>query len=228
MIIAIEGIDASGKNTLSKNLVQQLTRADPRIITELLSFPDYPSKTGKLIKGFLTGEWEVTSQKPLPEDMRSADVGAWMLQSIFAINRFEQWEKLKRYQNAADGVLVLDRYWHSGLTYGTAAGLPRDWLAHIHDALPKADMTFYVDVSVEESEKRRPERRDFYERNGDFLRKCRRIYQALATDGQMIEVDGMLTPDRLVREVLVEVSYNTAKYEYIAHAASAALSTTVL
>ncbi|OHD18807.1 MAG: hypothetical protein A2Y38_16385 [Spirochaetes bacterium GWB1_59_5] len=227
MLISIEGIDGAGKNTLSKNLVQQLARADSRITTELLSFPDYPSKTGKLIKGFLTGEWDVTSHRPLPDDMRCSDVGAWMLQSIFAINRFEQWAKLKRYQGALDGLLVLDRYWHSGLTYGTAAGLPADWLAHIHEALPKADMTFYVDVSVEESEKRRPERRDFYERNGDFLRKCRRIYQALATDGQMIEVDGMLSPERLMREVLVKLAANT-NFEYVAQAAAAAICSMVL
>ena len=46
-------------------------------------------------------------------------------------------------------------------------------------ALPQADVNILIDISVEESFKRRPERRDRYEVDADYMQKVRNGYLRL-------------------------------------------------
>ncbi len=167
MIIALEGADAAGKATQCRLLVERLRAAGMR--TSSISFPDYTSVTGKLILEMLKGDSFVTSTAEVPEK------NALALQALMTANRYEHYEKLSAFE---DGVLVCDRYWLSGLVYGMADGLPKDWLLDIRRGLPKAHH-LYLRVSLEESQRRRPEARDRFERDQAKQVRVRALYDAL-------------------------------------------------
>jgi thymidylate kinase len=95
------------------------------------------------------------------------------------VNRYEHYSYLKEWSEKPDGVLVLDRYFGSGIVYGECDGLDRDFLLKIHEALPQPDAWVFVDITAEESVKRRPERRDEYETREGFMDKVRNKYLSL-------------------------------------------------
>lgn len=99
---------------------------------------------------------------------------AVVLQSLFAVNRYEIAGEITR--ALVDGRnVVCDRYWLSGVVYGACDGLDQGWLARIHEGLPQPDCWILLDVDPSESVKRRPERRDRYEKDANMGRR-RELY----------------------------------------------------
>jgi dTMP kinase len=193
MIVVLEGIDASGKATQSKKLVERLQTN--KVESERFDFPRYDSLTGKAILSLLKREWWCVSPQEMPasgDSTLDADIDmeilekndeyiAFVLQSLMTVNRYEHIDTLKKYQSGMkpwgfEGVLVLDRYYGSGIAYGEADGLDPKFLRTIHKALPPADLWLFVDITPEESVKRRPERRDEYETRAGFMHKVRDRY----------------------------------------------------
>ena len=74
------------------------------------------------------------------------------------------------------GIYVADRYNASAYAYGDAFGVDLDWLVRAHRHLPQPDLNIFLDIPVEESFRRRPDRRDNYERDADMLEKVRQSY----------------------------------------------------
>lgn len=186
MIIALEGIDAAGKQTQSKRLAEVL-RVRGLNVAEL-SFPNYVTETGTLIKKILRQErWlgaceEFADAEGLHHDQ------ALVLQALMTSNRYEAIQMLTLWKAAASkfpdgststGVLVLDRYWASGYAYGTADGVDPTWLLNIHRALPQPDLSVFCDITVEQSFQRRPVREDAYEASRERLEKARCGYRKL-------------------------------------------------
>jgi dTMP kinase len=194
MFICIEGIDASGKATQSKLLAQHLG-------AELFSFPDYEQPMGRLILGHLKGYWGAE-----PDGMdgacklgvvTTADgrtisladtkmLNAYVFQALQLANRMEKVAKIKE-ALAQKRPVVADRYWPSGVVYGSADGLDPEWLERIQAPLPQPDLYLLLDVDVAESSQRRPERRDRYEGNLEFLEKVHAIYRQLWANRQLRE-----------------------------------------
>jgi dTMP kinase len=152
MILAIEGGDAAGKKTLAARLVRDLYQRGVRV--ELLSFPVYESPSGRHIK-------EALVSRP--------DIPAMDLQALMTVNRYEFLHKLLPYAGDSSAVLVLDRYYASGICYGVADGLDDSWLRSIHQGLPRPDLWLYSMVTVQESFRRRPVREDAYEASAERL-----------------------------------------------------------
>ena len=174
MIVCLEGIDASGKATQTKRLVERFT-AQGIYTSERFDFPRYQTKVGQDILGLLTQEWNVldASGSGVPE------IRALVLQSLMTVNRYEHYAYLKEWSEDPDRVLVLDRYFGSGIVYGECDGLDREFLLKIHEALPQPDAWVFVDITAEESVRRRPERRDEYETREGFMDKVRGKYLSL-------------------------------------------------
>jgi len=177
MIVALEGIDASGKATQSKLLAKALRAS-------LYSFPAYNTPVGSMILKHLKREvslcgWNVVSEKPegrkeIPlEDLRHMD--ALMFQSLQFTNRMELQEALQACSRLGTNV-VLDRYTGSSLAYGAADGLDWKYLKSTQSCLLQPDYNIYIDIPPEESAKRRPDRRDRYEANWEFLENVRHAY----------------------------------------------------
>lgn len=182
MIIAIEGIDASGKATQTKRLVQSFQVRGRK--SERFDFPRYQSTVGKEILELLTQKWSVTSNlEELTEGgtvpVELPETRALVIQSLMTVNRYEHYSYLKEWSDNPEGVLVLDRYYGSGIVYGECDGLDKELLLEIHKALPAPDAWVFVDISAEESVRRRPDRRDEYEKREGFMEKVRAKYLAL-------------------------------------------------
>ena len=187
MLIAIEGIDQSGKATLAAGLKTRLEERGET--TRILSFPDYETPTGRLIAQILAGE--------APHDAAS-------MQLLNAANRNEHRAALKA-AAAGGGTIICDRYKASAAAYGRAQGLPGSWLDQIDSRVPTADCTVLVDASPKKTRGRKTAGRDRYERDRELLKEVRRQYRLLAERGGWIVVDGAKTPDEVLAETWTEL-----------------------
>jgi dTMP kinase len=192
MITAFEGIDACGKATQVGMLMAHC--ANNLIPYSAHSYPDYETETGKKIEELLK----------LPDGERDG----LLLQSLMTVNRYESQHLLEE-AHARGELVILDRYWVSGLVYGQTDGLDRDWLVRVHNKLIQPHQWIILDTSVEESFRRRPAREDAYEASHDRLTNCRKLYLQAASeilpqlDGTQVEVlNGMNTPMEIHRAVL--------------------------
>lgn len=190
VIIAIEGLDASGKATQTKLLVEQLRSKGHQ--AKRFEFPNYESVTGKVLRANLMKQWVVHEQgyPDGPNDLNHKQLSELVFQSIMTVDKYAMAPTLSAFINAKTDHAVLDRYSVSAMAYGNAGGLPSDWLADVHVCLPQPDLWFYIDVPLEESVKRRPERRDRIESDLDYLQEVRKNYLSLfhnekAADNQL-------------------------------------------
>jgi len=166
MLIVIEGGDAAGKMTQSTRLAECLKG-------QRFAFPNYDSPTGRLILGHLKKDWacRAVAGEPIEGDNL-------VFQCLQTVNRLEVVSRIKKALDA--GPVVCDRYWQSAVIYGTLDGLDSDWLSAVQrDPMPEADINILIDLPIEEGFKRRPERRDRYEVNREFMERVRAEYLRL-------------------------------------------------
>ena len=188
-LIAVEGIDGSGKNTQAHLLVDWFKTQG--FAATYRDFPRYENLTGKAIGGHLAKKWKASDDLFLDE---------LVFQALMTVNRHEEIPEVLRLQE--QGPVVLDRYWASGYAYGAANGLPTEWLKTIHALLPEPDVCVLIDVPVESSWERRPERRDRYETQKDMLKKVQQHYYDLfeeraAAGKQWTVINGLGTVDEV-------------------------------
>ena len=176
MLVAIEGLDQSGKETQARELRDRLRAAGYR--SRVVSFPDYGTSIGEEIARALQGEREYG-----PETM----------QLLYVANRFERKADIDRWQ--AGGLIVLfDRYVASAVAYGEAHGLDPEWLQNLQIYLPQPDLTFFLDIAPETAMARKAVGRDRYERDLALLTRVRASYQRLASQPDWIRIDGEQPP----------------------------------
>jgi dTMP kinase len=143
-LVAIEGIDGSGKGTQSALLVERLRASGRR--AELISFPRYQqTEYGRKIGDFLNGRFGALDQ-----------VHPLLVSLLFAGDRFESREWLLE-RAAANEVLVFDRYVASNIAHqgAKAVDAERDellrWIEFIEygqHRLPRMDLTLWLEVPV--------------------------------------------------------------------------------
>jgi dTMP kinase len=132
---------------------------------------------------------------------------ALILQSLMTTNRLEFAKMLQSYQ-VANRFLFLDRYYGSGFVYGEADGLDFEYLLKIHWTLPAPALWILVDIPAEESARRRPERRDEYEKREGFMAKVREGYLRLFRErsknlpGTWKVIDGIGTQEEVHERIL--------------------------
>ena len=105
ILIAIDGVDASGKQTQTELLKKRLENNELKI--KSVSFPAYDNPSSTLVKMYLNGEF---GDKP-------SDVNAYATSTFFAADRFATYKTDwgKDYEN---GTLILaDRYVSSNLIH---------------------------------------------------------------------------------------------------------------
>ena len=155
-LIAIEGIDGSGKNTQMRLLEQDLTSRGFAVYST--GFPQYESWFGRMVGQFLNGDLG-------PLDKVDPHFSAL----LYAGDRFEA--KSKIVTSLSRGAIVLaDRYVASNLAHQTAR-VPAEkradfltWIEHleygIYD-LPREDLVLYLRVPPHEAQilvKKKPSR----------------------------------------------------------------------
>lgn len=131
MLIVIEGIDGSGKDTLADALAKELG-------AHRFSFPDYSTPLGVRIKTHLRG---------------IETCGSEVFQAMQLANKLEHIQSL---QESHDGLYttVLTRYWQSAVVYGELEGINPLWSTRVCSVLPRAQMNILVDIDPEEALRR--------------------------------------------------------------------------
>lgn len=177
LLIAVEGVDASGKQTQTELLYKFLTEKGIKV--RRLSFPMYECDSSAGVRMYLNGELS-----------ESADgISAYAASSLFASDRFLSFKSdwAKDYEN--DTLILCDRYVGSNMIH-QACKLDEserdaflDWLDDFEFgiyALPKPDVTIFLDMPPEKGRELMASRRnkidnsethDIHERDRDFLEK---------------------------------------------------------
>ena len=195
MLIAIEGADAVGKATQTAKLAERFRDQGRRVVQ--WSFPQYNLPTGKLISKFLRGQVQVGG------DVSPAEK-AMMLQALFTVDRYDMAEAISHaaYREDEENVVIVDRWWPSGI-YGLFDGLiDYDWLVRISSELPRPDHFVLLDVPFEVSRQRRPDLRDMFETNEAMQRFVREAYKSMWANPPLAGskwhmIDGTGTPDEV-------------------------------
>ncbi len=146
ILITIDGLDGSGKQTQSEKLFARLQSEGVNV--RLVSFPDYDSPSSALVKMYLGGEFS-----------RDPDfVNAYAASSFFAVDRYASFAKdwKEDYDNGA--VIIANRYTTANAIHQLTK-LPDekreeflDWLCDfefVKLGIPAPDMALFLEVPVE-------------------------------------------------------------------------------
>lgn len=213
-LIVIEGTDGSGKSTQFKLLSQRL--ADDGVAFKHIVFPRYSEESSALIRMYLGGQF---GDKP-------SDVNAYTASAFFAVDRFASYKMDwgKWYEDG--GVVLSDRYTTSNAVH-QASKEPEekqgDFLGWLYDfeydklGLPRPDLTIYLDVPTDFTEKLLRHREadtnttaDIHEKDMQYLATCRNTGRKAAAyygwtviqcvrDGQMRSIEDI--HDEIYRHV---------------------------
>ena len=176
-LIVIEGTDGSGKSTQFRMMSQRLEKEN--VSFRHIVFPRYSEESSALIRMYLGGQF---GSKP-------SDVNAYAASSFYAVDRYASY-KMDWGQWYEDGGLVLsDRYTTSNAVH-QASKEPEDkqaaFLHWLYDfeydklQLPRPDLTIYLDVPTDFTEKMLRSREastnttaDIHEQDMTYLATCR-------------------------------------------------------
>ncbi|MEM3258076.1 MAG: dTMP kinase [Thermoproteota archaeon] len=189
-IIAIEGIDGSGKTTVSTEIYSFLSSKGVPIY---YSFEPTYTKIGSIIHRFLRGE--------IPLDSHSQAL-------LFAADRLEHLSReiipyIKQGKN-----VILDRYVHSSYAYQGALLNDLKWIMTINKFALAPDLAIYIDVppsvAIRRIRKKGRSNISVYE-SVRFLGRVRNIYKSFVKKGELIEIDGTKEKDQVVKSALAIV-----------------------
>jgi len=176
-LIAIEGLDGSGKETQSNLLFSALTEEGRAV--RLLSFPDYESPSSTLVKMYLGGE---LGKKP-------GDVNAYAATMMFAADRYVSYKKeWGDFYEGEDNIILANRYTTSNAIHQLSKLEREEWddfLSWLCDfefgklGLPEPGLVIYLEVkpevTLEYVRKRSLEtgrKMDIHELDREYMLKC--------------------------------------------------------
>ena len=183
-LIAIEGLDRTGKTTQTERLLAKLKELN--IKHKLVKFPKRDTQIGKLINTYLT-----------EKSFQLSDQAAHLL---FSANRWEIIDEIKK--DLQDGtVVILDRYVYSGVAYSAAKGLDFHWCLNPDVGLPKPDLTVFLKFKQSENASRTGFGDERYE-VAEFQEKVKLLFENFSTNSEWspLYVDG-LSIDQVHEEI---------------------------
>src|SRR3990167_11381683 len=227
-LIVFEGADGSGKATQAKLLLEYLKRE--RISAEFISFPRYEkSLWGKMVKRYLNGEFGKVDE-----------VSPYLASVLYAGDRMSASAQIRKW--LSEGKMVIcDRYVGSNLAHMGAKFNPSstesrrgrevqsskfkfiEWLEKLEygeNKIPREDLVFFLDVSVEISQKLMDDRKlDIHERNVDYLKKVTQEYESLARERknwlrvECLENGRLMSPEAIHQKVLETLKQRKILFE---------------
>ena len=183
-LIVIEGTDGSGKSTQFRMLSQHLEQ--DAVAFKHLVFPRYQEESSALIRMYLGG---VFGDKP-------TDVNAYAASAFYAVDRYASYKMDWGKWYEEGGLVLSDRYTTSNAVHQASkeTGDSREaylkWLYEFeYDklGLPRPDLTIYLDVPTDFTEKMLRSREqatntqaDIHEKDMDYLATCRQTGRTAA------------------------------------------------
>lgn len=205
LLVAIEGIDGTGKGTQARKLADALVAAGRTV--ELIGFPRYrETEFGGRIGHYLNGAYGSLDE-----------VHPLLASLLFAGDRFESRDLLRDAIERSD-VVVLDRYVGSNIAHQSARqqGGEREDLKDFVELLefgiyklPRADLVLLLDLPAAQAQeliaKKAPrdytdQVHDLQEANVGYQEEVRQVYlEVAAADEQWRRID--LSPDGKLRSI---------------------------
>ncbi len=207
MLIVIEGLDASGKETQTNLLYKNLKTTYDNV--RKISFPDYDSNSSALVKMYLSGAFGKTA----------GEVSPYVASTFFAADRYASfktdWEKDYR-----DGAMILaDRYVTANMLHQASKiedeKEKEQFLSWLTDfeyrlyGLPEPDLSFFLNVPPEVSRKlmesrsnkfTQQEEKDIHERDSLYLEKTYQNAQFVIRRYPFVEIN-CVTHDQKLRSI---------------------------
>lgn len=190
-LVTLEGIDGSGKTTVSRLVAERLGKRGERV--------------------FLTGEPTATWLGDAVRRSYEDDVGALAESFLFLADRARHVDEIRRHLDAGD-IVVCDRYADSTYAYQGARleGLVRDPIAFLRRTtepwLLVPDLTILLRVSPDLGVRRlagRPNRVRFEDLS--FLHRVAANYDRIAKGRRFLVVDGSQAVEEVAAAVLAAV-----------------------
>ena len=175
MLIVIEGVDGSGKQTQSELLQERLEQSGKHV--RKLAFPNYQGETSALVKMYLGGKF---GENP-------NDINPYAASVFYAADRIGSFLSDWRKDYESDGVILCDRYTTSNAVHqsckleGDERDAYLDWLFDFEYnlvGLPKPDLVIFLNMPPEfgrELTKNRANKitgtmeKDIHEKNSDHI-----------------------------------------------------------
>jgi dTMP kinase len=179
--ISFEGIDGSGKTTVSTNLYLRFKeKGYPCFYTVEPTF----MRVGSLIRLHAA---------------RIRNVPQYYMALLFAADRVEHYERVIKKRLEKGYHVISDRYVHSSIAY--QGGLLNDieWVRTINNRVPLPDLAIYLDISPEKALSRKKISGPF--EDASTLTKIRNVYLRLVEKGEVEIVDA----ERPLEDVLNNV-----------------------
>ena len=183
-LIVIEGTDGSGKSTQFRLMSEHLEKDN--VAFKHLVFPRYSEESSALIRMYLGGQF---GTKP-------SDVNAYAASAFYAVDRYASYKMDWGKWYEEGGVVLSDRYTTSNAVHQASkeTGAAREkylkWLYEFeYDqlGLPRPDLTIYLDVPTDFTEKMLRVREeatntkaDIHEKDMQYLATCRQCGRAAA------------------------------------------------
>jgi len=164
MLIAIEGIDGSGKATVARIIYKYLSKNRRVFLTK----EPTDSELAKLA-------YKVLFRK-------SKKLSPTALQLLFMADRAQHVEAVIKPKLKKGYTVIVDRYILSTIAYGSASGIDQNWLIEVNKTFPKPDITLILDVTPTTALKRlskEGKKKDMFEGNLTYLKSVRAKYKAL-------------------------------------------------
>ena len=146
MLIAVEGVDASGKETQTALLYERLKEEGYPV--KRITFPDYASRAAGALKMYLDGEF---GKSPY-------DVNPYVASTFFTIDRFASYKKVWGEALSNGQIVIADRYTMSNMIHqGAKIDDPEEleqFLEWLYDlefckfGLPIPDVVLFLDMPM--------------------------------------------------------------------------------
>ena len=183
-LIVIEGTDGSGKSTQFARLSEHLQQ--DQVAFKHIVFPRYSEESSALIRMYLGGAF---GDNP-------SDVGAYAASAFYAVDRYASYRMDWGQWYEEGGLVLSDRYTTSNAVHQASKESGADqqeYLRWLYDfeyeklGLPRPDLTIYLDVPTDFTEKMLRGREeatntkaDIHEKDMKYLATCRETGRAAA------------------------------------------------
>ncbi|PRP79990.1 hypothetical protein PROFUN_12277 [Planoprotostelium fungivorum] len=181
-IIVFEGIDRCGKSTQVQLLHDVLQKSRS---VELMRFPNRQTPIGQKINSYLTD--------------KAVQLDDHVIHLLFSANRWEARNQMLETIQSGKSIIV-DRYAYSGVSFSAAKGLDLDWCKDPDRGLPAPDVVIYLQLSIEEAQKRGNYGEERYE-TVEFQRKVKDLYENKMKDPSWKVVNASQKPEDLHNDI---------------------------
>jgi len=192
--IVFEGLDGSGSTTQAKLLCEKLRQEGDLV---LHTSEPTENRIGKVVREILQKKWKTSSET---------------LQLLFCADRGEHLFSEIEPNLEKGNFVVSDRYYLSTLAFGKV-DLDLEWLKKLNETFRKPDLTFLLNVKVEECLRRiekRGSKKELFEKK-NYLEKVWENYLELAKIERDTYIINGTNGKREVADEIWEIVKNSLK-----------------